>query len=161
MVGGGIAGRQSALDCANAGFKVYLAEGLDIGVVFGALGTGSPDVTLAMAVALTIGLGIQNLPEGMAIAFPLCRDGLSRWKSFWYGQLMAVVEPLGAVVGVIAVTQMHSILPYASGFAAGAMMFVVIEELIPESQQCEHPDIATIGTMIGFVGMMILDVGLS
>lgn len=136
-------------------------EGLAIGVIFGAIGAGSSAVTLSIALALTIGLGLQNLPEGIAIAFPLCRDGMSRWKSFWYGQLSAIVEPMGGVIGVIAVMQMHSILPYAFGFAAGAMMFVVVEELIPESQQGEHPDIATMGTMIGFVTMMILDVGLS
>ncbi|MFH0888283.1 MAG: ZIP family metal transporter [Planctomycetota bacterium] len=136
-------------------------EGLAIGVIFGAIHTGTATVTLSLAIALTIGLGLQNLPEGIAISFPLYREGISRWRSFWYGQLSAIVEPIGGVIGVMAVMMAHSILPYASGFAAGAMMFVVVEELIPESQQGDHPDIATLGTMIGFVGMMILDVAFS
>ncbi|MFH1228256.1 MAG: ZIP family metal transporter [Planctomycetota bacterium] len=133
-------------------------EGLAIGVVFGGIASGAPAAALPVALVLTLGLGIQNIPEGMAISFPLNREGMSRFRSFWYGQLSALTEPLGGVVGVIAVVMVHSILPYAFGFAAGAMMFVVVEELIPESQQDDHPDIATLGTMVGFLVMMILDV---
>lgn len=138
-----------------------LPEGLAIGVVFGALGNGVSSVTLTAAVVVALGIGIQDIPEGMMVSFPLRREGLSRFKSFWYGQLSGLVEPLGAVIGSVAVVSVPAILPYASGFAAGAMMFVIVEELIPESQQGEHPDIATIGTMIGFVLMMILDVAFS
>jgi ZIP family zinc transporter len=136
-------------------------EGLAIGVAFGAIHTGSAYIALPAVIALIIGLSLQNIPEGMAIAFPLRREGLSRFKSFFYGQLSGIVEPLGAVIGVLAIGMAHSILPYASGFAAGAMMFVIVEELIPESQHGEHPDIATLGTMLGFVAMMILDVAFS
>lgn len=138
-----------------------LPEGLAIGVMFGAVAAGSSHVGLPAALALTLGMGMQNLPEGMAISVPLRREGMSRFKSFWYGQLSAVVEPIGAVIGAAAIGLAHGILPYASGFAAGAMMFVVVEELIPESQSGEHPDIATFGTMLGFVAMMILDVAFS
>lgn len=136
-------------------------EGLAIGVVFGAVAIGASSVTLPVAIVLTIGLGLQNIPEGTAISFSLRREGMSRLKSFWYGQLSAVVEPIGGIIGATAVVLANQIFPYASGFAAGAMMFVVVEELIPESQRGEHPDIATIGTMIGFVVMMILDVAFS
>ncbi len=152
----------------KSSFLLFLAitlhnfpEGLAIGVIFGAMATGIPCATLPAALVLTVALGLQNIPEGMAIAFPLRREGMSRFKSFWYGQLSAIVEPLGGLIGAGAVILSHSILPYASGFAAGAMMFVVVEELIPESQSGDHPDIATLGTMVGFVGMMILDVAFS
>jgi len=138
-----------------------IPEGLAIGVVFGALGTGAGAVTLPAALAIAIGIGIQDFPEGMAVSFPLRREGLTRFKSFWYGQLSGLVEPMGAVIGAAAVVMIHPLLPYASGFSAGAMMFVVVEELIPESQHGEHPDLATMGTMIGFVGMMILDIAFS
>ncbi|MFA5794204.1 MAG: ZIP family metal transporter [Candidatus Brocadiia bacterium] len=133
-------------------------EGLAIGVVFGGMASGAPAAALPLALILTLGLGIQNIPEGMAISFPLHRQGMTRGRSFWYGQLSALTEPLGGVIGVVAVTMVNSLLPYAFGFAAGAMMFVVVEELIPESQQDDHPDIATLGTMAGFLVMMILDV---
>lgn len=136
-------------------------EGLAIGVMFGAVAAGSSQLALPAALALTLGMGLQNLPEGMAIAVPLRREGMSRFKSFWYGQLSAVVEPIGAVIGAATIGFAHGILPYASGFAAGAMMFVVVEELIPESQSGDHPDVATFGTMLGFVVMMILDVAFS
>ncbi|MFH0889472.1 MAG: ZIP family metal transporter [Planctomycetota bacterium] len=138
-----------------------LIEGLAIGVVFGAIAAGVPSATLPAAIVLAIVMGIHNFPEGIAISFPLRREGMSSFKSFWYGQLSAVVEPIGGIIGVIAISFVQPIFPYAYGFAAGAMMFVVVEELIPESQQGEHPDIATIGTMIGFVLMMILDVAFS
>jgi len=135
-----------------------IPEGLAIGVVFGAAASGNSAVALPAALVIVLGIGIQDIPEGMAVSFPLHREGLSRFKSFWYGQLSGLMEPLGAVIGAATVVMVHPLLPYASGFSAGAMMFVVVEELIPESQAGEHPDIATMGTMIGFVLMMILDV---
>jgi len=136
-----------------------LPEGLAIGVAFGAIIAGdSSSITMQAAVALTIGIGIQDIPEGMAVAMPLRREGLSRFKSFWYGQLSGIVEPIGAVIGATAVILTHSILPYALAFAAGAMFFIVIEELIPESQHGGHGDLATMGTIVGFTLMMILDV---
>jgi ZIP family zinc transporter len=136
-------------------------EGLAIGIVFGTLAEGVSAVTLPVAMVLTLGIGIQDIPEGMAIALPLRREGLSRLKSFWYGVISGIPEPVGGVIGFLAVSQIHSLLPYASGFAAGAMMFVVVEELIPESQRGEHSDIATMGAMFGLVLMMILEVAFS
>jgi ZIP family zinc transporter len=135
-------------------------EGLAVGVAFGAVAAGLPAATLAGAVALAIGIGLQNLPEGVAVAMPLRREGLSPFKSFWYGQLSGAVEPIAGVVGALAVTIMRPILPYALSFAAGAMIYVVIEELIPEAQHGENTDIATVGAMLGFVAMMVLDVAL-
>jgi ZIP family zinc transporter len=135
-------------------------EGLAVGVAFGAVAAGLPAATLAGAVALAIGIGLQNFPEGIAVAMPLRREGLSRFKSFWYGQLSGSVEPIAGVLGALAVTVMRPILPYALSFAAGAMIYVVIEELIPEAQAGENTDIATVGAMLGFAGMMILDVAL-
>ena len=135
-------------------------EGLAVGVAFGALGADLPTATLVGAMALAIGIGIQNFPEGFAVAMPLRRMGVSRFKSFWYGQLSAIVEPIAAVIGVLIVTQSQAILPYALAFAAGAMIFVVVEEVIPESQYGGNTDLATIGTMVGFTIMMTLDVGL-
>ena len=137
-----------------------IPEGMAIGVAFGAAAAGIPGASVAGAVALALGIGIQNFPEGLAISAPLRREGLSRFKSWWYGQLSAVVEPIGAVLGAVAVLSMRQILPYALAFAAGAMIFVVIEELIPESQQGESTDISTGGAMLGFTVMMILDVAL-
>ena len=113
---------------------------------------------MAAAVALAVGIGIQDIPEGMAVSLPLHRKGISKFKSFWYGQLSGFVEPIAAVVGAMAVSFSKPLLPYAMGFAAGAMIFVVIEELIPESQYGGNGDTATMGTMIGFVGMMALEV---
>lgn len=135
-------------------------EGLAVGVAFGALGAELPSATLAGAVALAIGIGIQNLPEGTAVSVPLRREGLSRGKCFWYGQLSGIVEPIFGFLGAFAVMIFRPILPYALAFAAGAMIFVVIEELIPESQQSHKTDIATIGTLAGFTVMMALDVAL-
>ena len=137
-----------------------IPEGLAIGVAFCAVAEGLPGANLAGAIALTIGIGIQDLPEGMAVSLPLRRYGLSRAKSFLWGQLSGVVEPLAAVSGVILVMMMQSILPYALAFAAGAMIYIVVEEVIPESQRDGHTDKATFGLMIGFVLMMALDVGL-
>ena len=137
-----------------------IPEGLAIGVSFGALAADVPTATLAGAVALSVGIGLQNFPEGAAVSVPLRRDGMSRLKSFWYGQLSAVVEPVAGVVGALAVILARPLLPFALAFAAGAMVFVVVEELIPESQMGNHTDTATLGVLIGFVVMMILDVAL-
>jgi zinc transporter, ZIP family len=137
-----------------------IPEGLAVGVAFGALAAGLPAASLGAAVALAIGIGIQNFPEGLAVSMPLRREGLSRWKSFWYGQLSAVVEPIAGVIGAAAVIIAQPILPYALAFAAGAMIFVVIEEVIPEAQRGGNTDLATMGGMIGFAVMMLLDVAL-
>lgn len=137
-----------------------IPEGLAVGVAFGALHTDLPSASLAGAVALALGIGIQNLPEGTAVSVPLRREGVSRLKSFWYGQLSGAVEPIAAVIGATAVILMRPILPYALSFAAGAMIFVVVEEVIPESQLGKNTDLATIGAIIGFAVMMTLDVAL-
>lgn len=138
-----------------------IPEGLAVGVLFGAAATGiDPTGTASVmgAVALALGIGIQNFPEGMAVSLPLRREGVSIRKSFFYGQVSGLVEPVSAVIGAVAVILVQPILPYALGFAAGAMLYVVIEELIPESQQHGNTDIATMGTIFGFCVMMILDV---
>jgi ZIP family zinc transporter len=137
-----------------------IPEGLAIGVAFGAVAAGFDSVTFPAAVALAIGIGIQNCPEGTAISVPLRREGLSRIKAWWYGQLSAVVEPVAGVIGALAVVTMRPILPYALAFAAGAMIFVVVEEVIPESQRGGNGDLATLGAMVGFALMMTLDVAL-
>ena len=137
-----------------------IPEGLAIGVAFGAVATGENGVLLASAIALTIGISLQNMPEGLAVALPLRREGFGRFRSFWYGQLSASVEPVAAVIGAAAVIFMQPALPYALAFAAGAMLFVVIEHLIPESQRSGHEDLVTLVTIIGFVVMMMLDVAL-
>lgn len=134
-----------------------IPEGLAVGVAFGAA-AHLDSATVAGAVALAIGIGIQNFPEGVSVAVPLRRQGLSRWKSFHYGQLSGLVEPMAGILGAGAVILMKPILPYALSFAAGAMIFVVVEELIPESQLNKNTDLATLGTLIGFTVMMILDV---
>lgn len=137
-----------------------IPEGLAVGVAFGAVAYGLPEASLGAAVALAIGIGIQNFPEGTAVSMPLRREGMSRIKSFWYGQLSGVVEPAAAVLGAAAVLVAQPVLPYALAFAAGAMIFVVIEELIPESQLGDNTDLATMGAMVGFTVMMSLDVAL-
>jgi ZIP family zinc transporter len=137
-----------------------IPEGLAVGVAFGAAAAGLPAATFGGAVALAIGIGLQNLPEGAAVAVPLRREGLSRGRSFWYGQLSGSVEPVAGLIGALAVIVMLPILPYALAFAAGAMMYVVIEELIPESQSGPHSDYATVGALVGFAVMMVLDVAL-
>jgi ZIP family zinc transporter len=137
-----------------------IPEGLAVGVAFGALAADFPSATIGGAIALAIGIGIQNFPEGTAVSVPLRREGFSRLKSFWYGQLSGVVEPVAGVLGAVAVIYMRPILPYALAFAAGAMIYVVVEELIPESQLEKHTDVATIGAMLGFAVMMTLDVAL-
>src|SRR3989338_10655385 len=135
-----------------------IPEGLAVGVAFGAAASGLPSATLAGAIALAIGIGLQNFPEGLAVSMPLRREGMSRLKSFWYGQLSAVVEPIAGVIGAAIVIGSKAILPYALSFAAGAMIFVTVEELIPESQRNGNTDIATMGAMLGFAVMMVLDV---
>jgi len=137
-----------------------IPEGLAVGVAFGAVAEGIPGADLAGAIALTIGIGIQDFPEGLAVSLPLRRFGMSRTKSFVWGQLSGIVEPIAAVAGVALVMMAQSILPYALAFAAGAMIYVVVEEVIPESQSNGHNDRATLGLMFGFVIMMALDVGL-
>ena len=137
-----------------------IPEGLAVGVAFGAVAAGIPAATLPAAIALALGIGIQNFPEGMAVAMPLRREGVSRLKSFWYGQLSGIVEPVAGVVGAAAVLIARPILPYALAFAAGAMIFVVVEEVVPESQASGNADSATMGLMVGFTVMMILDVAL-
>jgi len=140
-----------------------IPEGLAVGVLFGAAATlvGVEQTQMIIAaISLAIGIGIQNFPEGFAVAMPLRRQGLSRFKSFWYGQMSAVVEPIAAVFGAFAVVFFTPILPYALAFAAGAMIFVVVEEVIPETQRDKYTDIATLGFIGGFIVMMSLDVGL-
>jgi ZIP family zinc transporter len=137
-----------------------IPEGMAVGVAFGAAAAGIPGASTAGAIALALGIGIQNFPEGLAISAPLRREGFTRFRSWWYGQLSAVVEPIAAVIGAAAVITMRQILPYALAFAAGAMIYVVIEELIPEAQSGQNTDIATAGAMLGFTVMMVLDVAL-
>lgn len=135
-------------------------EGLAVGVAFGAVAAGLPSATQAGAIALAVGIGLQNFPEGLAVAMPLRREGFSRWRSFMYGQSSALVEPVAGVIGAAAVLSMRAVLPYALAFAAGAMIYVVIEELVPESQRNGGGDVATVSAMLGFTVMMILDVAL-
>ena len=137
-----------------------IPEGLAVGVAFGALAADVPSASLAGAVVLALGIGIQNFPEGAAVSVPLRREGMSRLKSFWYGQMSGAVEPIAGVIGAAAVIVMRPILPYALAFAAGAMIYVVVEEVIPESQMSRDTDTATIGAMLGFALMMTLDVAL-
>lgn len=139
-----------------------IPEGLAIGVTFGALATQVPgvDASIMGAIGLAIGIGLQNIPEGSSLSLPIRGEGHSRWKAFWYGSMSAVVEPIAAVIGAAFVLSMTAVLPYALAFAAGAMIFVVVEELIPESQSNGNTDIATLSLMVGFVVMMVLDVAL-
>jgi ZIP family zinc transporter len=137
-----------------------IPEGLAVGVAFGAVAANLPSATLPAAFALAIGIGIQNFPEGMAVSMPLRREGMGRLKSFWYGQLSGIVEPIAGVIGAAVVLVAQPVLPYALAFAAGAMIFVVVEEVIPEAERGGNTDIATAGAMIGFTVMMILDVAL-
>lgn len=137
-----------------------IPEGLAIGILFGAAAAGLQEATVAGALVLTIAIAIQNFPEGIAVSMPLKRLGLSRKKSFFYGQSSALVEPIAGVIGAFAVSFFAPLLPYALSFAAGAMIFVVVEEVIPETQQSKYTDMATLSFIIGFVLMMLLDVGL-
>jgi len=135
-------------------------EGLAIGVAFGAAAADLPSAQVSAAVALAIGVGLQNFPEGIAVAMPLRGEGMSRLRSFWFGQLSAVVEPIAGVLGAALVLIVRPLLPYALAFAAGAMIFVVVEEVVPESQCNGNADLATLGAMLGFAVMMTLDVAL-
>jgi ZIP family zinc transporter len=137
-----------------------IPEGLAVGVAFGAAAAGVPEASLGAAIALAVGIGLQNFPEGTAVSMPLRREGMSRSKSFFFGQLSAVVEPIAGVLGAAAVVLAKPILPYALAFAAGAMIFVVAEELVPEAKR-GSPDIAAMSLMVGFSVMMTLDVALS
>ncbi len=137
-----------------------IPEGLAVGVAFGAVAYGLPSASIGAALALAIGIGLQNFPEGTAVSVPLRREGMTRRKAFFYGQLSGIVEPIAGVIGALAVLTMQPILPYALAFAAGAMIYVVVEELIPESQLSGNTDLATISTLIGFSIMMTLDVAL-
>ena len=138
-----------------------IPEGLAVGVAFGALASGL-DIGMEMggAIALAIGMGMQNAPEGFAVSMPLRRQGVSKWKSWKWGQLSAIVEPIFAVIGAATVMYALPILPYALAFAAGAMIFIVVEEVVPESQSGGHTDLASMGLIAGFIVMMILDVAL-
>jgi len=137
-----------------------IPEGLAVGVAFGAVAYNLPSATLTAAVALAFGIGIQNFPEGMAVSMPLRREGLSRGTAFFWGQLSGMVEPVAGVLGALAVLVARPVLPYALAFAAGAMIFVVVEDLVPEAQQGGNTDEATMGAMLGFTVMMFLDVAL-
>lgn len=137
-----------------------IPEGLAVGVLFGGVAAGIPEASIGGALALAVGIGLQNFPEGIAVSMPLRRMGMSRKKSFIYGQSSAIVEPIAGVIGAFAVAAFTPILPYALAFAAGAMIFVVVEEVIPEAQQNQGSDIATIGFIGGFIVMMVLDVAL-
>ena len=139
-----------------------IPEGLAVGVAFGAVAANLPSATIGGAIALAIGIGLQNFPEGAAVSLPLRREGMGRLKSFSMGQASGMVEPIAGVLGAVFVLNMQGALPYALCFAAGAMIFVVVEELIPESQRNEaNIDLVTMATMAGFAVMMILDVALS
>lgn len=137
-----------------------IPEGLAVGVSFGSADIAGSAVGIGSAVALALGIGIQNFPEGMAVSLPLRREGLSRFRCFWYGQLSGMVEPLAGVFGAAAVLVSRPLLPYAFGFAAGAMIFVVVEEVIPESQRAGDTDLPTLALIGGFIVMMVLDVAL-
>src|SRR5690606_33332426 len=137
-----------------------IPEGLAVGIAFGALANGGTEASLAGALTLALGIGIRNFPEGVAVSMPLRGEGMSRRKSFLYGQFSGMVEPIAAVIGAFAVAFIEPILPYALSFAAGAMIFVVIEEVIPSSQEKGNKDLASMSLMVGFVLMMILDVTL-
>lgn len=138
-----------------------IPEGLAVGVLFGGAAAGLPGASVGAAVALAIGIGLQNFPEGFAVSMPLRREGISKWRAAWFGQLSAIVEPVAGAVGAFAVMQVQAILPYALAFAAGAMIYVVVEEVIPETQRDKYTDLATLGFIAGFIVMMCLDVGLA
>jgi len=137
-----------------------IPEGLAVGVLFGAAATGMDGATIPAAIALAFGIGLQNFPEGIAVAMPLRRGGVSRFRSFWFGQLSAIVEPVAGVIGAVAVIFMQPILPFALAFAAGAMIYVVVEEVIPETQRDKYTDASVLGFIGGFLVMMSLDVAL-
>ena len=137
-----------------------IPEGLAVGVGFGAVGAGITSASLAGALSLAMGIGLQNFPEGAAVSIPLRRDGMGRFKSFFYGQASGIVEPIAGVAGALLVGIMQPVLPYALAFAAGAMIYVVAEEVLPEANRDGNGHFATVGTLLGFAVMMVLDVAL-
>ena len=150
--------------CALLVFAITLhniPEGLAVGVAFGAAASGAPEASIAGAMTLMFGMGLQNIPEGVAVSVPLLREGFSKNRAFFFGQLSGIVEPIAAVFGALVVGIAEPILPFALAFAAGAMIFVVVEEVIPESHASGHGDAASLGVIIGFVVMMCLDVALA
>ncbi|MBP8991918.1 MAG: ZIP family metal transporter [Spirochaetes bacterium] len=138
-----------------------IPEGLAVGVVFGSLNNNGSATNIFSAIVLSLGIGIQNFPEGAAVSLPLRGEGYSRARAFFYGQISGIVEPISALLGAVLVIIARPILPYSLAFAAGAMIYVVVEEIIPEAQSSKNSDLATMGTLIGFVTMMILDVAFS
>ena len=137
-----------------------IPEGLSIGVAFGSVFYGLPGATTLAAIGLALGIGLQNFPEGCAVSLPLRQAGMSRMKAFLIGALSGLVEPIAAVIGAILVLKVQFVMPILLSFAAGAMIYVIVEELIPESQQNSNQDIVTLYTLVGFIIMMILDVAL-
>lgn len=137
-----------------------IPEGMAVGVAYAGAAMGDTGITVAGAMALSIGIAIQNFPEGAIISMPLRGEGVSRWKSFIYGMLSGIVEPIGGFITILIAAQVRLLLPYLLSFAAGAMIYVVVEELIPEAQSGKHSNIGTIGTALGFALMMVLDVAL-
>jgi ZIP family zinc transporter len=137
-----------------------IPEGLAVGVAFGAASLDLPGATVGAAVALAVGIGLQNFPEGVAVSLPLRREGVSKLRAFWYGQLSAIVEPFAGVAGAVFVLYARPLLPFALAFAAGAMVYVVVEEVVPEAQRSGNADLATVSLIGGFIVMMILDVAL-
>jgi len=137
-----------------------IPEGLAVGVLFGAAAGVIDNVTISSAIMLAVGIGLQNFPEGIAVAMPMRKLGISRSRCFWYGQLSAIVEPVAGVLGAATVIYMQPVLPFALSFAAGAMIFVVIEEVMPETQRDQYTDVSVLGFIGGFLTMMILDVAL-
>lgn len=137
-----------------------IPEGLVIGVAFGSIAYGIEGATLISAITLAIGIGLQNFPEGSAVSLPLRREGFSRFKSFFFGQLSGIVEPISAVIGALLVLKVQTLLPFLLSLAGGAMIYVVVSELIPESQTSNKKNLVTLFTLVGFVVMMILDVAL-
>lgn len=137
-----------------------IPEGMAVGVAYAGAAMGDTGITVAGAMALSIGIAIQNFPEGAIISMPLRGEGVSRWKSFIYGMLSGIVEPIGGFITILVAAQVRLLLPYLLSFAAGAMIYVVVEELIPEAQSGKHSNIGTIGTALGFALMMVLDVAL-
>ena len=137
-----------------------IPEGMAVGVAFGSLAYSLTGSTLASALTLALGIGLQNFPEGSAVSLPLRREGYTRGKAFFYGQLSGIVEPIAAVIGALLVLKIQLILPFLLAFAAGAMIYVVVEELIPESQTNKKKDLMALFTILGFMVMMILDVAL-
>ena len=155
----GGAGRRAAMLMSSITLH-NIPEGLSVGVAFGSLAYGIPGATLGSACMLALRIGLQNFPEGLAVSVPLRREGASRGRAFFMGQLSGAVEPVAGVIGAALVLSVQRLLPYMLAFAAGAMIYVVVEELIPESQSNERPDVMAIATLVGFSVMMVLDVAL-